>query len=170
MTDVQVSNARRIGFTALALVTFWVLAWNAYWFLYLGCRGSYFHRLWFTPAFDVPICVAFALAPMMLYSFATRGFIRLRHRGELFVGGLFATSIGLSLSLGLSDATAAINMARDHNDSTALLLEIAAARSDHTVSWFSLLLPIILTTAFVIFGAWRRAVRDAEVEVVGEDE
>ncbi len=31
MTDVQVSNARRIGFTALALVTFWVLAWQAYW-------------------------------------------------------------------------------------------------------------------------------------------
>ncbi|MCZ6456359.1 MAG: hypothetical protein O6650_03820 [Actinobacteria bacterium] len=27
-----------------------------------------------------------------------------------------------------------------------------------------------LTTAFVIFGAWRRAVRDAEVEAVGEDE
>ena len=29
MSDVQVSNARRIGFTALALVTFWVLAWRA---------------------------------------------------------------------------------------------------------------------------------------------
>ena len=30
MTDVQVSNARRIGFTAAALVAFWVLAWTAY--------------------------------------------------------------------------------------------------------------------------------------------
>ena len=30
--------------------------------------------------------------------------------------------------------------------------------------------PIILTTAFVIFGAWRSAVRDAEVEAVDEDE
>ncbi len=30
MTDVQVSNARRIGFTALALVSFWVLAWREY--------------------------------------------------------------------------------------------------------------------------------------------
>ncbi len=29
-------------------------------------------------------------------------------------------------------------------------------------------LPIILTTAFVIFGAWRRAARDAAVEAVGE--
>ena len=37
------------------------------------------------------------------------------------------------------------------------------------VSWFWLLTPIILTTAFVIFGAWRRAVRDADVEAVGED-
>jgi len=34
----------------------------------------------------------------------------------------------------------------------------------------SILLPLILTTAFVIFGAWRSAVRDAEVEVVDEDE
>ncbi len=38
------------------------------------------------------------------------------------------------------------------------------------LGWFSLLLPLILTTAFVIYGAWRRAVRDAEVDAVGEDE
>ena len=33
-----------------------------------------------------------------------------------------------------------------------------------------LLLPIILTTTLVIFGAWRRAVRDAEVAAADEDE
>ena len=31
MTDIQVSNARRVGFTALALATCWVLAWRMYW-------------------------------------------------------------------------------------------------------------------------------------------
>ena len=30
MTDVQVSNARRVSFTALALVAFWIVAWRAY--------------------------------------------------------------------------------------------------------------------------------------------
>jgi hypothetical protein len=30
MTDVQESNARRVGFTALALVAFWVVAWREY--------------------------------------------------------------------------------------------------------------------------------------------
>ena len=44
------------------------------------------------------------------------------------------------------------------------------AEAPHNVSAFWLLLPIILTTAFVIFGAWPRAVRDAEVEPVDEDE
>ena len=37
------------------------------------------------------------------------------------------------------------------------------------LSWLWLLPPLTLTTAFVIFGAWRRAVRDAEVEAVDED-
>ena len=43
-------------------------------------------------------------------------------------------------------------------------------RADHVVTWPWLLTPIILTTAFVIFGAWRRAVRDSEVDAVGEGE
>jgi hypothetical protein len=44
-------------------------------------------------------------------------------------------------------------------------------RREHPiVSWPWLLLPIILTTAFVIFGAWRRAVRDATGEPVEEGE
>ena len=44
-----------------------------------------------------------------------------------------------------------------------------AARVACHISVLWLLIPIILTTAFVIFGAWRRAVRDAGVEVEGED-
>ncbi len=47
---------------------------------------------------------------------------------------------------------------------------IAKERAKYHVSPLWLLLPIILTTAFVIFGAWRSAVRDAEVEAVDEDE
>ena len=46
----------------------------------------------------------------------------------------------------------------------------AFARDTHQVSLPWLLLPIILTTAFLIFGAWRRAVRDADVDVVGGGE
>ena len=39
------------------------------------------------------------------------------------------------------------------------------AADSPTAAW----LPIILTTAFVIVGAWRREVRDAAVEPVAED-
>ena len=52
------------------------------------------------------------------------------------------------------------------------IVKIAAdkVRAEHHVSWLWLLLPIILTTAFIIVGAWRRAVRDAEVDAEGESE
>ena len=38
----------------------------------------------------------------------------------------------------------------------------AVVEHTHIVSWFWLLLPTILTTAFIIVGAWRRAVQDAD--------
>ena len=46
--------------------------------------------------------------------------------------------------------------------------KVSLSRS--TLDWPWLLLPIILTTAFVIFGAWKREVRDAEVRAVDADE
>ncbi len=50
--------------------------------------------------------------------------------------------------------------------------EIAMARRYHQASWDLLLLPIILTSAFVIFGAWRSAsrARNAKAEIANEDE
>ncbi len=175
MTDVQVSNARRIIFTAAAIVAFWVLAWRGYWIIYdeLSIPAELFELLPF-PAWTVwvAICSAFALVPTMFYSIAAQGYVlRLRDRGVLFAGGLFATSLGLSLWLGMSDVKTAFDKTGPHSGfSGSFPLALAKARPEHAVSWLYLLLPIILTTAFVIFGAWRRAVRDAEVDAVGEDE
>ena len=48
-------------------------------------------------------------------------------------------------------------------DETWTTEQIESAQRNHNVSWSLLLPPIILTTAFVTVGGWRRAVRDAAV-------
>ncbi len=170
MTDVQVSNARRIGFTALALVAFWVVAWRAYgWGLAQGPvsgavavgGGPWNTAVLYDPVLDSLASLAslcFTFLPAILLSFALYDLrdiwklvreLRVDHRDWRMLISiiLFIVSIEVCYRLGESDASA-----------------------EHEVSWPWLLLPIILTTAFVIFGAWRRAVRDAEVDAVGEDE
>ena len=169
MTDVQVSNARRIGFTALALVAFWVLAWKAYgigfedgmpgpqWNTAIGIGGQ-----WNTATLQTKVlrflreytAICFAIPPAILLSLAIHSWPPSCFRGQvvdhrdwrmLISIILFIVSIEVCYRLGESDASA-----------------------EHEVSWPWLLLPI-LTSAFVIFGAWRRAVRDAAVEAADEE-
>ena len=186
MADMQVSNARRIIFTALALVVFWVVAWRAYGW---GLADGLSRDLWNTAIpYEAPwrgergaegvldalrhiAFLCFTILPAILLSFALydlrdiwktvwRGrvwtsserrreeFVRElrvdagrhrrvvvdhRYRRMLISTILFLASIAVCYRLGESDAS-----------------------PEHEVSWPWLLLPIV-TTAFVIFGAWQRA-------------
>ena len=163
MTDVQVSNARRIGFTALALVAFWVASIGAYslgyeptiWLQILTTDTQFYEFLlgeqgWanYIWTYRAPVCgLLMALIPFaFLFLSRHNSLIKLHDRRILIGGLLFAACIGCCYWLG------------DTN------------RSSHSPSRLWLLLPIIMTTAFIIVGAWRRAVRDADVEEVDEDE
>ncbi len=82
----------------------------------------------------------------------------------------FLCACGLCYWMGEHDAERAFYSLPPTRPLMTIAFNHARAREVHTVSWLYLLLPIILTTAFVIFGAWRRAVRDTEVAAVGGDE
>jgi hypothetical protein len=174
MTDVQVSNARRIGFTALALVVFWVLAWRAY---QMG-RDVYDNSsVWskidteavWTLRFPI-VGLLFALVSVIFLSLSIKqSILSLRTRFVLLSAVLIAMSTGFSCWVGELDVAHQIREVEGNGPWDPwrwqrLELDIGP------VSWFRFLLPIILTTAFVIFGAWRSAVRDADVQAVGEDE
>ena len=139
MTDVKVNNARRVGFTALALVSYWGIATAAY---SKGCDGSKSMACveWFGAT------VVSSSLPVAFLSLAIHNALLKLGDPWVVVGGLLiGGSVGFSFLTGL-------------------------AHAEHQASWLWLLLPMILATSLVIFGAWRRAVRDAAVEDVDEDE
>ena len=170
MTDVQVSNARRLGFTVLALVSFWVVSFGAYslgfhmpenldpWFgSHPWMMEAFFtgQLKWTNPwTYRWLACgLLMALIPLVFLSLSRHNSpIKLRDHRILIGGLLFATCIGCCYWVGELE-----------------VIEEASAYPtrwwNHRVPWLWLLLPIILTTAFVIWGAWRRGVRDAEVDV-----
>ena len=161
MSDVQVSNARRIGFTALALVSFWVLAWRSYGMAvetglnpdWTPTSDTLFVHQWRTTA-------AFAVAPTIFMLVSTHKGVRGLSDPLVVISGLmFAATFRSNIWLGFWDTQFGYSFGPN-------------GRGNDETSWPWLLLPIILTTAFVIWGAWRNAVRarDAEVEEVGEDE
>ena len=162
MSDVQVSNARRIIFTVLALVALWVLAWTAFW---LGC-DRYDHHGFFTaetagrPVVIVGVALSLALLPTLLLYLSPHDRLVRRPEPWIWLAGLgFMCTSGFCYWLGIHSPEIA----------GVPLRYRAYVSYDAGVSWVWLLLPIILTTAFVIVGAWRRAVRDAEVAAVGEE-
>ncbi len=192
MADMQVSNARRIVFTALALVVFWVVAWRAYGW---GLADGLVSRLWNTaiPYEPAPwrgergaegvldalrhiAFLCFTILPAILLSFALYDLRDIwktvwssseRRRKE------FVRELHIDAGLHEFDAGRHRRVVVDHRYrrmliSTILFLASIAvcyrlgesdASEEHEVSWPWLLLPIILTTAVVIFGAWRRAAR-----------
>ena len=168
MTDVQVSNARRIGFTAMALVISLVLTWHAY---SLGWTRWFEDHPWDTgfisyylmsvrgPSYVAPMPVlVVAILPMVLVSLA-----RYLHPAKLsdpwvlWSGILFVGSIKFAYVRGGQHAF------QIHDDILG-----PTPPEPTTDPWFPL--PLILTTAFVIWGAWRRAVRDARVVTVEDAE
>ncbi len=188
MTDVQVSNARRIGFTAAALVAFGVVAWRAYgWGLADGLvrRGLWNTATHRDPGLDGLASLCFTFLPAILLSFA------LYDLRDIWKTVVRASSVGAWTNserrreeivrelrgddADLLDAGRHRRVVVDHRYrrmliSTILFLASIAvcyrlgeshASEEHEVSWPWLLFPI-LTTAFVIFGAWRRAVRARE--------
>ena len=190
MADVQVGNARRIGFTALALVAFWVMAWQAYQGGFVSIMLANLNALSNdTPRPGIPalrcatVTVAYATLPVLFLSLAAYNSPVRAGRSILIVvtSVLVAGTVASSFLVGVSDSRDSAESLwhaaaplRRHIDQLVIGLASKApppvSGVTATVSWFLLLLPIILTTAFVIFGAWRRAVRDAEVDAVGEGE
>ena len=201
MTDVQVSNARRIGFTALALVSFWVLAWKIYsvWCdighggLQLHWLGLYLSEPWgIYDSWEAQIIYAVisgsaAVLPTALLSLSRRNNVfKLRDPWTLISCMLLVVTLVLSHRQGFDDAILALDVAVSDRltlegipnteefseEWTWPIPSDAVAHQNHVVSWLWLLLPIILTTAFVIFGAWRSAVkaREVEADAVEEDE
>ena len=178
---MQVSNARRIGFTALALVAFWVLAWRAQsigwhrWIHHWGDtypsvltgRQFYFMSLSFVPDWGPTVwrweLLSLAALPLIILSLASHNHpLKLSDRPVLGSGVLFLASIAGGYWTGES----AVANAGDRFITSGL----GPWPPNYPGTLPCLLLPIILTTAFVIVGAWRRAVRDVEIEAVGEDE
>ena len=56
------------------------------------------------------------------------------------------------------------------HDDRSVIWTRDSMRAGHKTSWFALSVPLVLTTAFVIVGAWRRAVRAKVVDVEPVDE
>ena len=158
MTDV--SNARRIGFTALALVAFWVLAWRAY---LMGRDGFVFDR----PLSDataeycvvlIGVALLLALLPTLLLYVSIHGVSAKRPAPWILHSGFgFTCTSGFGYWLGVPDPNTVGIPPRYR----------LYFPQDAGPSWVWVFIPIILTTAVVIFGAW--AMWDAEVEAEGED-
>jgi hypothetical protein len=192
MTDVQMSDARRIGFTALALVAFWVLALRAYW-----TASDLWHE--FRPLTGHPgpppltgslerevelmvgvgwealplIGLSMALIPTAFLHVSTANRLLGRTERWVWIAGVgFVCACGYCYWLGEHDAGSAYSAVETvmlDQINTDYAAQHLAARRSHQVSVPLLFLPIILTTASVLFGALRSAVRDAAVEAVGED-
>ena len=177
MTDVQVSNARRIGFTALALMAFVLSTFQVYW-----VNVEYFYSHINTDsrgesplqATGVLIVTA-AILPTIFLSFSTSNTpTELRSRRVLSALFAFAACAVFSGGwLAYHDAHVVLfSSPRDRFDLSLISIRQMQQilRAEHEVSWPWLLLPIIVTTAFVIWGAWRRAAQIAMLEPVDEDE
>lgn len=199
MADAQVSNARRAVFTALALIVFWVTAWEAYedgtgcYFAFpegmAGTTPSWPEQGWesLLEVWTFRI-LAFASTPVIFLLVANENSpVRAcRDRFVLGASALVLGSVAVSSWIGSVDAEVAIEawQARPNDDPTieAWLKErrnmnypwsslpMTGRRSIVSVSWTLLLLPLILASAFIIHGARRRAARDAAIEAAGEDE
>lgn len=153
MSNVQVSNARRVVFTAMAVGALWIMSIAAHslafsgtlflkqylWFGAQGANAIMGSSLWSYRA--LALGLLFALLPLCLLSLASHNSpIKLRDDHVLVGGALFATCIGLCFHAGEGDLRNAL-----------------ANRSlDYSLPSLWLLLPIVFTTAFVIGRAWRR--------------
>jgi len=175
MADMQVSNARRIVFTALALVVFWVVAWHAYG---VGFADGMVRWHWNTaipydPVLDCLREIAFlcfTFLPAILLSFALydlRDIWKTVWRGSVWTSSERRCEELVRELRGDADLHVVDHRYRRMLISTILFLASIAvcyrlgesdASEEHEVSWPWLLLPIILTSSVVIFGAWRRAV------------
>ena len=112
MTDLQVSNARRIGFTALAVVAFWVVAWQAYEGGFVSIMLADLDALFNdTPRPGIPVLqfatvtVAYATLPVLFLSLAAYNSPVRAGRCILIVvtSGLVVGTVASSLIVGMSD-------------------------------------------------------------------
>ena len=165
MTDVQVSNARRIIFTVLALTAFVWISFAAYSQVWRDPEPRHYmppFNPWSQFARDSARLVGFltsaALLPTIFLSLSHHNSpLKLRDPWIVISGVMFSCTIWISHELGdvyYSGVSPLICSPPRSTIFDDVILPIQRA------SWLWLLPPIILTTAFVIFGAWRRGVRE----------
>ena len=178
------SNARRIIFTALAIVSFAFVVyaahrrtlghWDDFWAVYsvdpdplhdpdrIGLSPAEANRNfrwdnWMRFSWEGPLV---ALLPMLFLAMSEHNspWVAIRDRWLWIAGLLVIGNIICACGLGEHNGVPAWTW-----NEWRLLIRVhgtvEAAREAHYISPLWLLLPIILTTAFVIFGAWLRAVQ-----------
>ena len=187
MADVQVSNARRVGFTALALVSLWTLVFAAERFGYRIWRdladdaatstGWRMDTTAITSSSLLASVLSLTVLPSMFVLVSCHvSLVGLRDKLVWGSSALFAVTLWVGYRLGMhnaypcSDWNEWISLVWSKDIDIALAEQLACIRDERHVSTLWLLLPLFLTTVFVIFGAWRRAVRDAAVGEVVDDE
>jgi len=185
ITDNQVSNTTRIVFTTLALVAFWMVAWRAFYAgftlevsLWCGksgwgssdpeqCPWEGLLVSWCFPPtgplLQLVPAVVYALLPTALLAVADQGGGERRtlSRPAFLVAVLFifACNAAIIWEIGSRDGWEAVVTWRKAVEAQEQDTAGRPAVHVNQASWLWVLLPLILTTAFVIFDAWRRMVR-----------
>lgn len=180
MTDQPVSNARRVGFTALAVAAFWVLAWQAYWFgaghEFLG-RGSDLIRMGFEDGRDgfvnkfrhaIAGSALVVVPTVFLMLSAGNSLLTWRKLYLACSGLLMASGAGLTSWLGQADSHWRRITELSFEDFGVDCFQPSGLRPQE-VSWAWLMLLVFMASILVVVCAWRQAVRDAAL-VVDEDE
>ena len=168
MTDVQVSDARRIVFTALAFIAFWLCVSASHTLgdeLWRAVADIIPQRGWIRANDWVPFwwlasgVVGFTLLPtVFVFLSASNSPAGLRDPHVLVCAALFAGTIAFSYWIGKHNVmpgstwNAYLEMVYEQHDGLRAVESIATVRALHHVSWLWLLLPVIPTTAFVIWG------------------
>lgn len=145
VAGAEITLARTKIFTALALMTFAVLAWQAHQF-----GATYPVKVWLLP----PIGVVAALVPTVLLSLSVENaLLRVLNPLVLMAGMLMATGAGYACWLGVQDSLFYWSGPASTTLVTPQLRQLASNSS--AVSWGWLALPVLLIQGLVVLLAWR---------------
>ena len=123
---MQVSNARRVGFTAVSLVSFWVLAFSGYWAA-IGLGNEFGGSIGFAEYWSGIGWVGLALIPTALLHTSTENRINRKLERWVWIAGVgFVCACGCCYWLGEHDAERAFH-------SQPIAFDHARAREAHAV-------------------------------------
>jgi hypothetical protein len=151
MTDAQVSNVWRMGFTVGAVAAVWLSARGGYWDGYLDVISdpSLLGGWMEDRARQTVIWVSLALGPSFLLCLSDHKLpLKVPNRWTFAAMFLVLVTVAVSYEFGEADARNRIREASGIEPGLG------------PTPWLDLLVPLIPTTAFVFLGAWRSAVRN----------